>query len=202
MSQECHYFNFLCHSCTPKGGRGAKVDWKREGMLLYLLSWLQHHFKKPLPPHLTPVPQFKHQKGLVMEKTLLLDCCSATQYLITLCLRLPFLGHPTVFSFYWDSDHHHYKKPAASAGFARNSQTAKPQAWTPTKHIGSLSSSSVWVESKWSRAQKRPAKLKKLLSHTVTMQIILNFQAKEKAQLMTSRNNLVCLHWAEMMYLI
>lgn len=50
--------------------------------------------------------------------------------------------------------------------------------------------------------QKRPVKLKKLLSHTVTMQTILKFQAKEKTQSMTFRNNLVCSHWAEMMSLI
>lgn len=75
MSQQSHYFSFWCHSCTLRGGRGTKGSWQREEWLLYLLSWLQHHFKKPLLPHLTPVAQFKHQKGLVMEKTLLGDCC-------------------------------------------------------------------------------------------------------------------------------
>lgn len=126
MSQQHHYFNFLCHSCTPRGGRGAKGTGREKGCcftcspgcsitsksLCYLIS----------PQCLSS--NIRRAQG--WKKTLLLDCCSVTQYLITLCLS--FLGHPTVFSFYWDPDQRHYKKPAASAGFARNSQIAKRQA--------------------------------------------------------------------------
>lgn len=140
-------FQFLVPQLHPEGRERCKGDWQREGMLLYLLSWLQHHFKKLLLPHLTPVPQFKHQKGLGMEKNSASRLLFSHPVLNNTLLETPFPGSSNSLQLLLGSRSTSLQKTCSLCWFCQEltnceDTSLNTQISSPTKPICSSTSSS------------------------------------------------------------